>query len=160
VPFSIRLVIARAHPRSVGCWTACPRVDRRFVPSEAAAFDRNDSGGRLEVGQDTGAPPRARDASVFRRGLSFPTGGAALTRVAIFTDNDFDKINGVTTTLKAVLGFANGALEPRIYTAADIAVDTASYYAIGSAGVGLLVRRNLQLGECLRELLEQPGRRC
>jgi phosphatidylinositol alpha 1,6-mannosyltransferase len=58
-------------------------------------------------------------------------------RVAIFTDNDFDKINQVTTTLKAVLRFANGALEPRIYTAADVAVDTSSYYAIGSAGVGL-----------------------
>ena len=29
-------------------------------------------------------------------------------RAAVFTDNDFDKVNGVTTTLKAMLQFAAG----------------------------------------------------
>ena len=45
-------------------------------------------------------------------------------RVGIFTDNDFDKINGVTTTLKAVLRYADDGFDPRVYTASDLAVDT------------------------------------
>src|SRR5262245_44650118 len=56
-------------------------------------------------------------------------------RVAIFTDNDFDKVNGVTTTLKAVLGHAPEGIEPRIYTAADTALDNSSYLAFESIGV-------------------------
>ena len=42
------------------------------------------------------------------------TGGHACdVRVGIFTDNDFDKINGVTTTLKAVLRYADDGFHPR-----------------------------------------------
>lgn len=42
--------------------------------------------------------------------------------VAIFTDNDFGKTNGVTTTLKALLRHAPPDLRLRIYTlsAADV----------------------------------------
>jgi hypothetical protein len=43
--------------------------------------------------------------------------------VAIFTDNDFDKVNGVTTSLRAVLKHAPEGIRPRIYTASDIGVD-------------------------------------
>ena len=39
--------------------------------------------------------------------------------VAIFTDNDFNKVNGVTTTLRAVLDHAPPDIEPRIYTCED-----------------------------------------
>jgi len=55
--------------------------------------------------------------------------------VAIFTDNDFDKINGVTTTLTAALRFAPESLRLRIYTAATLAVDTPEYLAVPSIGM-------------------------
>jgi glycosyltransferase involved in cell wall biosynthesis len=58
-------------------------------------------------------------------------------RVAIFTDNDFDKVNGVTTTLKAVLRHAPDGIEPRIYTAADVSIDDRDYLALKSFGVPL-----------------------
>ena len=56
-------------------------------------------------------------------------------RVAIFTDNDFDKVNGVTTTLKAVLRHAPEGIEPRVYTASDVAADNREYLALQSVGV-------------------------
>ena len=56
-------------------------------------------------------------------------------RVAIFTDNDFDKVNGVTTTLKAVLRHAPEGIEPRIYTAAEVGVDDREYLALPSLGM-------------------------
>ena len=46
-------------------------------------------------------------------------------RVAIFTDNDFDKVNGVTTTLTALLAHAPADIRPRIYTAATLATRSA-----------------------------------
>jgi glycosyltransferase involved in cell wall biosynthesis len=55
--------------------------------------------------------------------------------VAIFTDNDFGKVNGVTTTLRAVLRHAPSDLHLRIYTAADIGVDQPDYFAPRSFGV-------------------------
>lgn len=58
-------------------------------------------------------------------------------RVAVFTDNDFEKVNGVTTTLKAVLRFIDPAVQPRVYTAASLDVQTPSYFAAGSIGAGL-----------------------
>jgi glycosyltransferase involved in cell wall biosynthesis len=58
-------------------------------------------------------------------------------RVAVFTDNDFEKVNGVTTTLKAVLRYADGPVRPRVYTAGSFAVETSAYYAAASVGVGL-----------------------
>jgi len=65
-------------------------------------------------------------------------------RVAIFTDNDFDKINGVTTTLKAVLQFSE-RVEPRVYTAADLGVQTAQYFATPSIGIGLPWYREMRI---------------
>ena len=49
-------------------------------------------------------------------------------RVAIFTDNDFDKVNGVTTTLKAVLRHVPMAWHARIYTAGDAGTSTDTYF--------------------------------
>jgi glycosyltransferase involved in cell wall biosynthesis len=58
-----------------------------------------------------------------------------MMRVAVFTDNDFDKINGVTTTLKALLRYAPGDIAPRIYTLADLGVNEPHYLALASPGM-------------------------
>jgi glycosyltransferase involved in cell wall biosynthesis len=55
--------------------------------------------------------------------------------VAIFTDNDFDKINGVTTTLTAALRYAPSGLRLRVYTAATLRVETPEYLAVRSFGM-------------------------
>src|SRR5262245_41883379 len=60
-----------------------------------------------------------------------------MMRVAIFTDNDFDKVNGVTTTLKAVLRFTGSAADVRVYTAARRGIDQPDYFAVRSLGLGL-----------------------
>jgi glycosyltransferase involved in cell wall biosynthesis len=58
-------------------------------------------------------------------------------KVAIFTDNDFDKVTGVTTALTAVLQYAPGDVQPRIYTAADLGCDQPQYLSLRSMGVGI-----------------------
>jgi glycosyltransferase involved in cell wall biosynthesis len=55
--------------------------------------------------------------------------------IAIFTDNDFDKVNGVTTTLTAALRWAPAGMRLRIYTAAPLAVEQPDYLALRSFGV-------------------------
>jgi glycosyltransferase involved in cell wall biosynthesis len=55
--------------------------------------------------------------------------------VAIFTDNDFDKVNGVTTTLAAAVRCAPTDLRLRIYTAGALAVDQPDYLALRSLGL-------------------------
>lgn len=56
-------------------------------------------------------------------------------RVAILTDNDFAKVNGVTTTLKAVLHHAPADLEPHVYTFAGEAADLPGYTAFAARGM-------------------------
>lgn len=58
-------------------------------------------------------------------------------RVAIFTDNDFGKVNGVTTTLKAVLKHVAPPARPRVYTAGEASTETEDYFAHASFGIGL-----------------------
>lgn len=58
-------------------------------------------------------------------------------KVAVFTDNDFDKVNGVTTTLTAVLRHAPEGIKARIYTAAALGADHPDYFALPSFGVGI-----------------------
>ncbi len=65
-------------------------------------------------------------------------------RVAMFTDNDFGKVNGVTTTLKAVLQFSERA-EPRVYTASDLGAETPTYFATPSLGIGLPWYREMRI---------------
>lgn len=55
--------------------------------------------------------------------------------VAIFTDNDFDKVNGVTTTLNAVLDHAPEGQRLRIYTAGAIGCDEPRYLSLRSVGM-------------------------
>lgn len=59
-----------------------------------------------------------------------------MPRIAIFTDNDFRKTNGLTTTLKAVLRFST-EFEVRVFTAEDEPVDRPGYLAIPGPGTGL-----------------------
>jgi glycosyltransferase involved in cell wall biosynthesis len=66
-------------------------------------------------------------------------------RVAIFTDNDFSKINGVTTALRAVLAHAPSSIQPRIYTASDLGEDSRSYFAAASWGIGLPWYREMRV---------------
>lgn len=54
--------------------------------------------------------------------------------VAIFTDNDFDKINGVTTTIRAALRMAPAGIRLRVYTAAPQPLETDDYLALRSLG--------------------------
>ena len=66
-------------------------------------------------------------------------------KVAVFTDNDFDKINGVTTTLTEVLQHAPADIRPRIYTASALACDHPEYFAIRSFGVGIPFYREMKM---------------
>jgi len=66
-------------------------------------------------------------------------------RVALFTDNDFDKVNGVTTTLRAVLRHAPPDLQPRIYTLADLEVREREYLALASPGMGIPFYREMKM---------------
>ncbi len=56
-------------------------------------------------------------------------------RIAIFTDNDFDRVNGVTTTLNAVLSHASPDMHVRVFGTAEVSVDAPSYRALASVGV-------------------------
>jgi glycosyltransferase involved in cell wall biosynthesis len=56
-------------------------------------------------------------------------------RVAIFTDNDFGKVNGVTTTLSAVLKHAPASCAMRVYTADDEGVERPDYLSLASFGI-------------------------
>jgi glycosyltransferase involved in cell wall biosynthesis len=57
--------------------------------------------------------------------------------VAIFTDNDFAKVNGVTTALKAVLEHAPDNVTARVYTCERRRVDRSDYLALEAFGVGI-----------------------
>src|SRR5690349_5006 len=66
-------------------------------------------------------------------------------RVAIYTDNDFGKVNGVTTTLQAVLRWHPSDIEPRIYTSADVGVDRPDYLALRSIGMDVPFYRGMKM---------------
>ena len=66
-------------------------------------------------------------------------------RVAIFTDNDFEKVNGVTTTLRAVLAHAPDDLDLRVYTCDSVGIDSGDYLSLPSFGVGLPFYREMKV---------------
>jgi glycosyltransferase involved in cell wall biosynthesis len=55
--------------------------------------------------------------------------------IGIFTDNDFEKVNGVTTTLSAALRWAPPGMRLRIYTASTLPVVQPDYLALRSIGM-------------------------
>ena len=67
------------------------------------------------------------------------------TSVAVFTDNDFEKINGVTTALTAVLSHVPADLKVRVYTASRLGADWPDYLALASCGVGIPFYGEMQM---------------
>ena len=65
------------------------------------------------------------------------------TRVAVFTDNDFEKVNGVTTVLTAALAGAPRDVHVRVYTASRLGCETDDYLALPSWGVGIPFYRDM-----------------
>ena len=61
----------------------------------------------------------------------------SLLKVAVFTDNDFEKVNGVTTVLSAMLTRVPDDLSVRVYTASRLVADHPDYLALSSWGVGI-----------------------
>jgi glycosyltransferase involved in cell wall biosynthesis len=68
-----------------------------------------------------------------------------LVNVAIFTDNDFDKVNGVTTTLRAVLQHAPLGLLVRVYTASARGVNEPQYLALRSLRARIPFYREMRM---------------
>lgn len=66
-------------------------------------------------------------------------------RVAVFTDNDFDKVNGVTTTLMALLRSAPADVRPRIYTASTLPVDQPDYLSLAARGIPIPFYREMKM---------------
>ena len=58
-------------------------------------------------------------------------------RVGVFTDNDFSKVNGVTTTLRAVLRHLPADISARVYTADDLGREDADYLSLPAPGIGI-----------------------
>jgi len=56
-------------------------------------------------------------------------------KVAVFTDNDFVNVNGVTTTLRAAVEYAPAGMSVRVYTAARTGADDPHYLALASLGM-------------------------
>lgn len=67
------------------------------------------------------------------------------TSVAVFTDNDFEKVNGVTTALTAVLAHVPHDLRVRVYTASRLGADRPDYLALPSWGVGIPFYGEMQM---------------
>lgn len=66
-------------------------------------------------------------------------------RVAIFTDNDFGKVNGVTTTLRAVLDHTPDDIDARIYTCDEAGLDTDDYLSLAAYGFGIPFYREMNI---------------
>jgi glycosyltransferase involved in cell wall biosynthesis len=66
-------------------------------------------------------------------------------RIAILTDNDFGKVNGVTTTLKAVLRYAPPDLRLRVFTACREEADTPEYRALVARGIPIPCYREMEM---------------
>jgi glycosyltransferase involved in cell wall biosynthesis len=66
-------------------------------------------------------------------------------KVAIFTDNDFGKVNGVTTTLRAVLEHAPDDLDLRIYTCESVGMESIDYLSLSAFGIGIPFYREMKM---------------
>ena len=92
-----------------------------------------------------GAAPGDAGASGPASGEGGPRTRRKPIRVAVFTDNDFAKVNGVTTTLSALLRHAPPGVEPCVYTHSDEAVERPGYVAMPAPGVGLPFYREMRV---------------
>src|SRR5262245_33973746 len=65
--------------------------------------------------------------------------------VAIFTDNDFHKVNGVTTVLRAVLAHLPTDVHARVYTCDSDGDDRADYLSFKARGIGIPYYREMKM---------------
>jgi glycosyltransferase involved in cell wall biosynthesis len=72
-------------------------------------------------------------------------GSRSAIRVAVFTDNDFAKVNGVTTTLRALLQRTPSDLSVRIYTADGRGADEPDYLSLRAFGFGIPFYREMKV---------------
>ena len=98
---------------------------------------------RITIAEPASTGP-ARAAAALRAGGA-PIDGPAPVRAAVLTDNDFVKVNGVTTALSALLRYAPPGVEPRVYTHSDRAVERPGYVALRAPGVGLPFCREMRV---------------
>ena len=65
--------------------------------------------------------------------------------VAIFTDNDFSKVNGVRTALRAILDHAPADIRARIYTCEHRRIELPGYLALKGFGLGIPFYREMRM---------------
>ena len=65
--------------------------------------------------------------------------------VAIFTDNDFSKVNGVRTTLRAIVDHAPADVRARIYTCEHRCIALPGYLAMKGFGLGIPFYREMRM---------------
>jgi glycosyltransferase involved in cell wall biosynthesis len=65
--------------------------------------------------------------------------------VAIFTDNDFSKVNGVRTALRAILDYAPADVRARIYTCEHRRIELPGYLAMKGFGLGIPFYREMRI---------------
>ena len=65
--------------------------------------------------------------------------------VAIFTDSELDRVNGVTTALRAALHHAPRGLHLRVYTASALGVDAPNYLAVAAPALPIPFCREIEL---------------
>jgi glycosyltransferase involved in cell wall biosynthesis len=66
-------------------------------------------------------------------------------RVAVFTDNDFGKVNGVTTALRALVDNVPPMIAPRIYTCEGQPRHEANYFACAGPGFAIPFYRDMKI---------------
>ena len=111
-----------------------------------------------QAARRTGGEPESNHLPAFTPAAARRAGGEPLrlekggsrahpaqVRAAVFTDNDFAKVNGVTTALTALLRYAPPGVEPRVYTHSDRAVERPGYLALRAPGVGLPFCRDMRV---------------
>src|SRR5262249_39626343 len=127
------------HPVSAA-WSLRP-LPSRCLPARDCSKTPASLTRPVEAGGGSEARERALQVLQPRRGR--PGGG--LMRVAILTDNDFRKVNGVTTTLRALVGHAPPDIQPRVYTMSEFGEERPEYLALASAGIPIPYYGEMQI---------------
>jgi glycosyltransferase involved in cell wall biosynthesis len=65
--------------------------------------------------------------------------------VGVFTDNDFDKVNGVTTSLRAAIEYAPEDLHVKVYTSDSRGADTPTYLSLKARGMRIPFYREMRV---------------
>jgi glycosyltransferase involved in cell wall biosynthesis len=107
---------------------------------QAQALVLANEGARHRLGGDPDGARASREISAGRVARS-----RLVMKVAIFTDNDFDKVNGVTTTLRAVLQHAPSSVDLRVYTCDSVGIETPEYLGLLARGIGIPYYREMKV---------------